>query len=197
MCLTSSAALATSDGMKADASTFPDWHGTTILAVRKDGRTVIAGDGQVSMGQTVVKGNARKVRILAGGKVIAGFAGATADAFTLIERLETKLEAHPGQLARACVELAKDWRTDRYLRKLEAMLLVADAEAIYTVTGVGDVLEPDLGVAAIGSGGNYALAAARALIDQPLSAEEIARKAMGIAADICVYTNGNLTVETL
>ncbi|MET0336395.1 MAG: ATP-dependent protease subunit HslV [Caulobacter sp.] len=197
MCLTSSAALATSDGMKADASTFPDWHGTTILAVRKDGRTVIAGDGQVSMGQTVVKGNARKVRMLAGGKVIAGFAGATADAFTLIERLETKLEAHPGQLARACVELAKDWRTDRYLRKLEAMLLVADAEAIYTVTGVGDVLEPDLGVAASGSGGNYALAAARALIDQPLSAEEIARKAMGIAADICVYTNGNLTVETL
>ncbi|MDG2521506.1 ATP-dependent protease subunit HslV [Caulobacter segnis] len=197
MCLTSSAALATSDDMKADASTFPDWHGTTILAVRKDGRTVIAGDGQVSMGQTVVKGNARKVRVLAGGKVIAGFAGATADAFTLIERLETKLEAHPGQLARACVELAKDWRTDRYLRKLEAMLLVADAEAIYTVTGVGDVLEPDLGVAAIGSGGNYALAAARALIDQPLSAEEIARKAMGIAADICVYTNGNLTVETL
>jgi ATP-dependent HslUV protease, peptidase subunit HslV len=183
--------------MKADASTFPDWHGTTILAVRKDGRTVIAGDGQVSMGPTVVKGNARKVRVLAGGKVIAGFAGATADAFTLIERLETKLEAHPGQLARACVELAKDWRTDRYLRKLEAMLLVADAEAIYTVTGVGDVLEPDLGVAAIGSGGNYALAAARALIDQPLSAEEIARRAMGIAADICVYTNGNLTVEIL
>ncbi len=158
---------------------------------------MIAGDGQVSMGQTVVKGNARKVRTLAGGKVIAGFAGATADAFTLIERLETKLEAHPGQLARACVELAKDWRTDRYLRKLEAMLLVADAEAIYTVTGVGDVLEPDLGVAAIGSGGNYALAAARALIDQPLSAEEIARKAMGIAAEICVYTNGCLTVETL
>ena len=176
---------------------FPDWHGTTILAVRKGGSTVIAGDGQVSMGQTVVKGNARKVRRLAGGKVVAGFAGATADAFTLIERLESKLEQYPEQLARACVDLAKDWRTDRYLRRLEAMLIVADRTAIYTVTGVGDVLEPDGGVAAIGSGGNYALAAAKALLDQDLTAEEIARKAMGIAAEICVYTNGNLTVETL
>ncbi|MDB5455707.1 MAG: ATP-dependent protease subunit HslV, partial [Caulobacter sp.] len=156
------------------SNSFPDWHGTTILAVSKNGSTVIAGDGQVSMGQTVVKGNARKVRRLAGGKVIAGFAGATADAFTLIERLEAKLEQYPDQLARACVDLAKDWRTDRYLRKLEAMLLVADATAIYTVTGVGDVLEPETlhggGVAAIGSGGNYALAAAKALLDQDLTA---------------------------
>ncbi|MFN3521362.1 MAG: ATP-dependent protease subunit HslV [Phenylobacterium sp.] len=179
------------------ATSFPDWHGTTILAVRKDGATVIAGDGQVSMGQTVVKGNARKVRRLAGGKVVAGFAGATADAFTLIERLEAKLEQYPDQLARACVDLAKDWRTDRYLRRLEAMLLVADSTAIYTVTGVGDVLEPESGAAAIGSGGNYALAAALALMDSALSAEEVARKAMGIAARICVYTNGELTVETV
>jgi ATP-dependent HslUV protease subunit HslV len=179
------------------ASNFPDWHGTTILAVRKDGKTVIAGDGQVSMGQTVVKGNARKVRTLAGGKVLAGFAGATADAFTLIERLEAKLEQYPDQLARACVDLAKDWRTDRYLRKLEAMLLVADKDQIFTVTGVGDVLEPESGVAAIGSGGNYALAAALALADSPLSAEEVARKSMAIAARICVYTNGELTVESL
>jgi len=179
-------------------STFPDWHGTTILAVRRGGETVIAGDGQVSMGQTVVKGAARKVRVLAGGKVIAGFAGATADAFTLIERLETKLEQYPDQLARACVDLAKDWRTDRYLRRLEAMLLVADRTAVFTVTGVGDVLEPEHGVAAVGSGGNYALAAARALIENTdLGAEEIARKAMAVAADICVYTNGNLTVEVL
>lgn len=176
---------------------FPDWHGTTILAVRKNGRTVIAGDGQVSMGQTVVKAQARKVRRIAGGRVLAGFAGATADAFTLLERLETKLEQYPEQLARACVDLAKDWRTDRYLRRLEAMLLVADRDAIYTVTGVGDVLEPEYGVAAIGSGGSFALAAARALIDYEADAETIARKAMGIAADICVYTNGNLTVETL
>jgi ATP-dependent HslUV protease subunit HslV len=181
-----------------NATNFPDWHGTTILAVRKNGKTVVAGDGQVSMGQTVVKGNARKVRTLAGGKVIAGFAGATADAFTLIERLEAKLEQFPGQLARACVELAKDWRTDRYLRRLEAMLLVADADNIYTVTGVGDVLEPETGVAAIGSGGNYALAAARALAENTdFSAEEVARRAMAIAAEICVYTNGSLTVETL
>jgi ATP-dependent HslUV protease subunit HslV len=180
------------------ATNFPDWHGTTILAVRKNGKTVVAGDGQVSMGQTVVKGNARKVRTLAGGKVIAGFAGATADAFTLIERLEAKLEQFPGQLARACVELAKDWRTDRYLRRLEAMLLVADESAIYTVTGVGDVLEPEGGVAAIGSGGNYALAAAKALAEHTdLSAEEVARKAMAIATEICVYTNGQLTVESL
>ncbi len=180
------------------SSNFPDWHGTTILAVRKGGKTVIAGDGQVSMGQTVVKGNARKVRILAGGKVVAGFAGATADAFTLIERLEAKLEQYPDQLARACVDLAKDWRTDRYLRRLEAMLLVADKDAIFTVTGVGDVLEPETGVAAIGSGGNYALAAALALAGETdLSAEDVARKAMAIAAKICVYTNGELTVESL
>ena len=178
-------------------SNFPDWHGTTILAVRKAGATVIAGDGQVSMGPTIVKGNAKKVRRLAGGKVVAGFAGATADAFTLIERLEAKLEQYPDQLARACVDLAKDWRTDRYLRRLEAMLIVADNSAIYTVTGVGDVLEPEYGVAAIGSGGQFALAAARALIDFDLPAEEIARRAMAIAGDICVYTNGSLTVETL
>ncbi len=179
-------------------SGFPDWHGTTILAVRRDGRTVIAGDGQVSMGPTVVKGAARKVRRLAGGKVIAGFAGATADAFTLIERLEAKLEQYPDQLARACVDLAKDWRTDRYLRRLEAMLLVADRSSIFSVTGVGDVLEPEHGVAAVGSGGNFALAAARALVDYTaLDAEAVARRAMAIAADICVYTNGNLTVEIL
>ncbi len=176
---------------------FPDWHGTTILAVRKGGSTVIAGDGQVSMGQTIVKGNARKVRRLAGGKVVAGFAGATADAFTLLERLESKLEANPDQLTRACVELAKDWRTDRYLRRLEAMLIAADASTILTVTGTGDVLEPDIAAAAIGSGGLYALAAARALMDSEHSAEQIARKAMGIAADICVYTNRELTVETV
>ncbi|MDP2011884.1 MAG: ATP-dependent protease subunit HslV [Phenylobacterium sp.] len=181
----------------SNPSNFPDWHGTTILAVRKDGHTVIAGDGQVSMGQTIVKGNARKVRTLAGGKVIAGFAGATADALTLIERLEAKLEQYPDQLARACVDLAKDWRTDRYLRKLEAMLLVADREKIFTVTGVGDVLEPETGVAAIGSGGNYALAAALAFMETDKDAEAVARDAMAIAAKICVYTNGNLTVEVL
>ena len=184
-------------GMNAPESPTPGWRGTTILAVRKNGKTVVAGDGQVSMGATIVKANARKVRRLAGGRVIAGFAGATADAFTLIERLEQKLEAHPEQFARACVELAKDWRTDRYLRRLEAMLLVADKAAIYTVTGVGDVLEPEHGVAAIGSGGQYALAAARALMDTDLDAEAIARKAMAIAGDICVYTNGALTLETL
>ncbi|MDO8323861.1 MAG: ATP-dependent protease subunit HslV [Phenylobacterium sp.] len=181
----------------SNPNNFPDWHGTTILAVRKDGHTVIAGDGQVSMGQTIVKGNARKVRTLAGGKVIAGFAGATADALTLIERLEAKLEQYPDQLARACVDLAKDWRTDRYLRKLEAMLLVADREKIFTVTGVGDVLEPETGVAAIGSGGNYALAAALAFMETEKDAEAVARDAMAIAAKICVYTNGNLTVEVL
>jgi ATP-dependent HslUV protease subunit HslV len=181
----------------SDPADFPAWHGTTILAVRKGAATVIAGDGQVSMGPTIVKGNAKKVRRLAEGRVLAGFAGATADAFTLIERLETKLEQYPEQLARACVDLAKDWRTDRYLRRLEAMLIVADKTAIYTVTGVGDVLEPEYGVAAIGSGGQFALAAARALIDTDLTAEEIARKAMGIAADICVYTNGSLTLESL
>jgi ATP-dependent HslUV protease subunit HslV len=181
----------------SQAAPFPDWHGTTILAVRKGGTTVVAGDGQVSMGQTVVKGNAKKVRRLAGGRVVAGFAGATADAFTLIERLEAKLEQYPEQLARACVDLAKDWRTDRYLRRLEAMMIVASQHEIYTVTGTGDVLEPETGVAAIGSGGNFALAAARALIDSEFDAETIARKAMAIAADICVYTNRELVVETV
>jgi ATP-dependent HslUV protease subunit HslV len=178
-------------------SQFPHWHGTTILAVRKDGATVMAGDGQVSMGQTIVKSAAKKVRKLADGRVLAGFAGATADAFTLIERLEAKLEQYPDQLARACVDLAKDWRTDRYLRRLEAMLLVADKSSIFTVTGVGDVLEPDAGVASIGSGGNYALAAAAALMDTDRDAEAIARRAMVIAADICVYTNRELTLERL
>ena len=176
----------------------PAFHATTILLVRKGGRVVVGGDGQVSLGQTVVKGNARKVRRIGKeGALIAGFAGATADAFTLFERLEGKLDQHPGQLARACVELAKDWRTDRYLRRLEAMLIVADADGLYTVTGAGDVLEPEHGVAAIGSGGQFALAAARALVDQPLSAEEVARRAMAIAAEICVYTNGNVIVERI
>ena len=174
------------------------WHGTTILSVRKAGRVVIAGDGQVSMGNTVVKSNARKVRRLAGDKVIAGFAGATADAFTLFERLEAKLDKHGQQLTRACVELAKDWRTDRYLRRLEAMLAVADGEVSLIVSGTGDVLEPEDGLIGIGSGGNYALAAARALIDiDDLDAEAIARKSMRIAAGICVYTNGNIIVESL
>ena len=174
-----------------------NWHGTTILAVRKGGRVVIAGDGQVSLGQTVIKSNARKVRRLGDGSVIAGFAGATADAFTLFERLEQKLERFPGQLTRAAVELAKDWRTDRYLRRLEAMMAVADKDASLVLTGTGDVLEPSDGLIGIGSGGNYALSAARALIDMDMDAEAIARKAMKIAADICVYTNENLTVESL
>ena len=186
-----------SDSSPAPSSSGPGWHGTTILAVKKAGRTVIAGDGQVSMGATVVKGNARKVRRIHGGAVVAGFAGATADAFTLLERLEQKLEQHPAQFARACVELAKDWRTDRYLRRLDAMLIAADAGSIYTITGAGDVLEPEAGVTAIGSGGPYALAAARALIELDLDAEEIARRAMRIAADICVYSNHNVTVEVL
>jgi len=173
------------------------WHGTTILTVRKGGKVVIAGDGQVSVGQTVIKHNAKKVRPLGKGGVIAGFAGATADAFTLFERLEAKLDQYPGQLTRACVELAKDWRTDRYLRRLEAMMLVADKSTSLVLTGTGDVLEPERGVAGIGSGGNYALAAARALVDTDLSAEEIARRAMAIAADICVYTNTNVTLESL
>ena len=178
---------------------FPGWHGTTIIGVRKDGRVVIAGDGQVSLGQTVVKGTARKVRRLtAGGKdVICGFAGSTADAFTLLERLEKKLEATPGQLARASVELAKDWRTDKYLQKLEAMLIVSDGSDLYVITGAGDVLEPEHDIAAIGSGGNFALAAGRALMDSDLDAEAVARKAMVIASDICVYTNGKLTVEAI
>jgi ATP-dependent HslUV protease, peptidase subunit HslV len=173
------------------------WHGTTILHVRKNGVVAIGGDGQVSMGQTVMKHSARKVRRLAGGSVIGGFAGATADAFTLFERLEAKLEQYPGQLLRASVELAKDWRTDRYLRRLEAMMLVADPQVSLVLTGTGDVLEPEHGVAAIGSGGNYALAAARALVDTELSAEDVVRRAMKIAADICVYTNDSLTLETL
>ena len=174
------------------------WHGTTILCVRRDGKVTMAGDGQVSLGNTVIKGNARKVRRIGSGAVLAGFAGATADAFTLLERLEAKLERFPNQLERACVELAKDWRTDRYLRRLEAMMAVADADRSFTLTGNGDVLEPEDGVIAIGSGGNFALAAARALMDIPdLSAEEIARRAMKIAADICVFTNGNVIVENL
>ena len=183
--------------LMSEHRSFPDWHGTTIIAVRKGGETVIAGDGQVSMGQTIVKGNARKVRRLADGKVIAGFAGATADAFTLIERLEKKLEQYPGQLARACVDLAKDWRMDKYLQKLEAMLICADKDAVFTVTGAGDVLEPEFGVAAVGSGGAYALAAGRALYDQDLTAEEIARMAMSIAASICVYTNDQVVLERI
>ena len=173
------------------------WHGTTILTVRKGGSVVIGGDGQVSIGQTIVKANAKKVRRLGKGDVIGGFAGATADAFTLFERLESKLEQYPGQLTRAAVELAKDWRTDRYLRRLEAMMIVADKDVSLVLTGTGDVLEPEAGVMAIGSGGNYALAAARAMIDGPLDAEAIVRKAMDIAADICVYTNRNVTIEML
>ena len=175
----------------------PVWHGTTIVTVRKGGKVVVAGDGQVSLGQTVIKGNARKVRPLGKGNVIAGFAGATADAFTLFERLEAKLEQYPDQLTRACVDMAKDWRTDRYLRRLEAMMIVADKNVSLVLTGTGDVLEPEDGVTAIGSGGNYALAAARALLDTDMDAEAIARKAMKIAGEICVYTNGNLTVEVL
>lgn len=173
------------------------WHGTTILTVRKGGRVVVAGDGQVSLGATVIKANARKVRSLGKGDVIGGFAGATADAFTLFERLEGKLEQYPGQLLRACVELAKDWRTDRFLRRLEAMMIVADAEKSLVLTGTGDVLEPEGGIMGIGSGGNYALAAAKALADTPATAEEIARKAMSIAAEICVYTNTNIVIESL
>lgn len=173
------------------------WHATTILTVRKAGQVVIAGDGQVSLGQTIIKSNAKKVRKLGRGDVIAGFAGATADAFTLFERLEAKLEKYPGQLMRASVELAKDWRTDRYLRRLEAMMIVADPEITLVLTGTGDVLEPEAHVMGIGSGGNYALSAARALLDQPLGAEEIARKAMAIAAEICVYTNSNLVIEAM
>ena len=173
------------------------WHATTILTVRKDGAVVIAGDGQVSIGQTIVKANAKKVRRLGKGEVIAGFAGATADAFTLFERLEAKLEQYPGQLTRAAVELAKDWRTDRYLRRLEAMMIVADVQVSLVLSGNGDVLEPEAGAMGIGSGGNYALAAARALMDGPLDAETIVRKAMDIAAEICVYTNRNVTIETL
>src|SRR3984893_7929578 len=177
------------------------WHATTIVMVKKGGRAVIGGDGQVSVGQTIIKGNAKKVRRLAKGEVIGGFAGATADAFTLFERLEMKLEQYPGQLMRACVELAKDWRTDRYLRRLEAMMLVADAQAALVLTGTGDVLEPeasdDGSVMGIGSGGNYALAAGRALLSTDLGAEAIARRALEIAAGICVYTNDNFLLESI
>lgn len=173
------------------------WQGTTILSIRKNGKVAIAGDGQVSIGPTVVKSTANKIRKLADGKILAGFAGSTADALTLFERLEAKLEKHPGQLTRACVELAKDWRTDRYLRRLEAMMIVIDKDVSLVITGNGDVLEPENGIAGIGSGGNYALAAAMALKDSDLSAEEIIRKAMKIAAQICVYTNENITLETI
>jgi ATP-dependent HslUV protease subunit HslV len=174
------------------------WHGTTILCLRKASQVVVAGDGQVTLGQTVVKSNARKLRRLAGGSVIAGFAGATADAITLFERLEGKLEQYAGQLTRACVELAKDWRTDRYLRRLEAMMAVADKNVSLVLSGNGDVLEPEDGIIGIGSGGGYALAAARALVGvDELDAEEIARRAMAIAAAICIYTNDKITIEKL
>jgi ATP-dependent HslUV protease subunit HslV len=173
------------------------WHGTTIVTVRKDGKVVIAGDGQVSLSNSIIKSNAKKVRPLGKGNVIAGFAGATADAMTLFERLEAKLEQYPNQLTRACVELAKDWRTDRYLRRLEAMMIVADRSTSLVLTGTGDVLEPENGIIAIGSGGNFALAAARALLDSKHDAETIAKRSMQIAAEICVYTNSNITVEIL
>jgi len=180
------------------ADGFPGWHGTTIVSVRRDGQVVIAGDGQVTAGNTIMKATARKVRRLGNGDVVAGFAGATADAFALFERLEAQLEKHPGQLTRACVEMAKDWRTDRYLRRLEAMMLVADRGVSLTLTGTGDVMEPDDGLMAIGSGGPMALAAARALIDLPgLDAEAIARKALGIAAQIDIYTNDKIVVESI
>ncbi|MCF6273194.1 MAG: ATP-dependent protease subunit HslV [Rhodobacteraceae bacterium] len=180
-------------------SSFPGWHGTTIIGVRKGGRVVIAGDGQVSLGNTVIKGSARKVRRISPGghEVICGFAGSTADAFTLLERLEAKLEASPGQLLRASVELAKDWRTDKYLKNLEAMLIVTDGADLFIITGAGDVLEPENDIAAVGSGGNFALAAARAMMDTDRNAEEIARRALEIAAEICVFTNGNMIVESL
>ena len=182
-----------------ETNKYPGWHGTTIVGVRKNGEVVVAGDGQVSLGQTVIKGSAKKVRRLSPGgqDVVCGFAGSTADAFTLLERLESKLEATPGQLLRACVELAKDWRTDKYLRNLEAMIIVTDGKDLFIITGAGDGLEPEHDIAAIGSGGNYALAAARALIPSDKTAEEIAKEAIKIAADICVYTNGRLTVESI
>lgn len=184
--------------MSFTAENNSSWHATTIICVRKNGKTVIAGDGQVSLGHTVIKSTANKLRRLAGGSIVAGFAGATADAFTLFERLEAKLEKHPAQLQRACVELAKDWRTDKYLRRLEAMMIVANKDTLLIISGNGDVLEPEGGIAAIGSGGNYAMAAARALYDvKKVEAREIAEKAMKIAADICVYTNHNLRIEEL
>lgn len=183
----------------SENSNFPGWHGTTIIGVKKGGKVVLVGDGQVSLAQTVIKATARKVRRISPGgfDVVCGFAGSTADAFTLLERLEKKLEAAPGQLARASVELAKDWRTDKYLRNLEAMLIVSDGADLLVITGAGDVLEPENDIAAIGSGGNFALAAARALMDGDKSAEEIGRRALQIAAEICVYTNGNVTVESI
>ena len=184
--------------MQNQSNDLVGWHGTTILCVRRDGRVAMAGDGQVSLGNTVIKGNARKVRRIGNGAVLAGFAGATADAFTLLERLEAKLERFPNQLERACVELAKDWRTDRYLRRLEAMMAVADSAHSFTLTGQGDVLEPEDGVIAIGSGGNFAMAAARALMTvDGLDAEEVARRAMRIAGEICVFTNYSVIVESL
>jgi ATP-dependent HslUV protease subunit HslV len=187
-----------SDNNSPSAGAGPVFHGTTILSVRKGGHVVIAGDGQVTLGNTVFKSNARKVRPLADGDVLVGFAGATADAFTLFERLEAKLEQYPGQLTRACVELAKDWRTDRYLRRLEAMMAVVDKDVSLILSGTGDVLEPEDGLIGIGSGGAYALAAARALADRDdMSAEDIARRAMKVAADICIYTNENITLESL
>jgi len=174
------------------------WHGTTILAIRRNGKTVVAGDGQVTFGNITMKSNARKVRRLAGGDVIAGFAGATADAFALFERLEMKLEQYPTQLMRACVELAKDWRTDKYLRRLEAMMAVADKETLLILSGTGDVLEPEDGIVGIGSGGAYALAAARALIDQKgMTVEQVAEKAMKVAGDLCIYTNHSVTIESI
>ena len=189
---------ATINGIGPTMSEPQSWHGTTILSVRKGDKTVVAGDGQVSLGQTVIKSNATKVRRIADGKVVVGFAGATADAFTLFERLEAKLEQYPTQLTRACVELAKDWRTDRYLRRLEAMMAVADSNVSLILSGTGDVLEPADGLIGIGSGGNYALAAARALMDRDdMDAEAIARKAMQIAADICVYTNEEVVLEVV
>ena len=182
-----------------ETNKYPGWHGTTIVGVRKNGEVVVAGDGQVSLGQTVIKGSAKKVRRLSPGgqDVVCGFAGSTADAFTLLERLESKLEATPGQLLRACVELAKDWRTDKYLRNLEAMIIVTDGKDLFIITGAGDVLEPEHDIAAIGSGGNFALAAARALMPSDKTAEEIAKEAIKIAADICVYTNGRMTAESI
>lgn len=183
----------------SETDKFPGWHGTTIIGVKKGGKVVVAGDGQVSLGPTIIKGTARKVRRISPGgyDVVCGFAGSTADAFTLLERLEAKLEASPGQLAKSCVELAKDWRTDKYLRNLEAMLIVTDGTDLFVITGAGDVLEPENDIAAIGSGGNFALAAARALMDSDQDAETIARRALTIAAEICVYTNGNMTVEVI
>ncbi len=185
------------DNLTAASHGLIQWHGTTIIGVKKGGKTVIAGDGQVSMGNTVMKPNARKVRRLGDGSVIAGFAGATADAFTLFERLEKKLEQHRGQLMRAAVELAKDWRTDKYLRNLEALMIVADKDVLLILTGNGDVLEPEGGIAAIGSGGNYALSAAKALDDYEQDPEKIARRAMAVAAEVCVFTNDRVTVEVI